>query len=167
MWAIIDQAPGYEVSPEGEVRCVVATVRKPVGAPVKSWLSAKGYPIVKLQTDDGAKNFLVHRLVATAFLGKAPTKDHEVAHNDGNRANPNVKNLRWATRKENISDRLIHGTQLRGERVWNSKLDAEKVANIRTAAHSCAYYAALYGVSPKYVSNVRAGTSWAYLRGEA
>ena len=44
----------------------------------------------------------VHRIVATGFLGEAPTKDHLVDHIDTNRANNSPENLRWVTKLENI-----------------------------------------------------------------
>jgi len=44
----------------------------------------------------------VHRIVATAFLGEAPTKNHVVDHIDTNRQNNRPSNLRWVTRLENI-----------------------------------------------------------------
>ena len=47
-------------------------------------------------------NEAVHRIVATAFLGEAPTKSHVVDHIDTNRQNNRPSNLRWLTRLENI-----------------------------------------------------------------
>lgn len=44
----------------------------------------------------------VHRIVATAFHGVAPTKDHVVDHIDTNRQNNRPENLRWVTRLENV-----------------------------------------------------------------
>jgi hypothetical protein len=44
----------------------------------------------------------IHRIVATAFLGPQPTKDHVVDHIDTNRRNNRPENLRWVTRLENI-----------------------------------------------------------------
>lgn len=44
----------------------------------------------------------VHRIVATAFHGPQPTKDHVVDHIDTNRRNNRPENLRWVTRLENI-----------------------------------------------------------------
>jgi hypothetical protein len=44
----------------------------------------------------------VHRIVATAFHGKALTKEHVVDHIDTNKQNNRPENLRWVTRLENI-----------------------------------------------------------------
>lgn len=44
----------------------------------------------------------VHQIVATAFHGSEPTKDHVVDHIDTNRRNNRPDNLRWITRLENI-----------------------------------------------------------------
>ena len=44
----------------------------------------------------------VHRIVATAFLGEAPSKIHVVDHIDINRQNNRPENLRWVIRLENI-----------------------------------------------------------------
>ena len=44
----------------------------------------------------------VHRIVATAFHGQAPSEQHVVDHIDTNRRNNRPENLRWLTRLENI-----------------------------------------------------------------
>lgn len=44
----------------------------------------------------------VHRIVATAFHGVAPTNAHVVDHIDTNKRNNRPENLRWVTRLENI-----------------------------------------------------------------
>ena len=44
----------------------------------------------------------VHRIVATAFHGPAPSEQHVVDHIDTNRSNNRPENLRWLTRLENI-----------------------------------------------------------------
>lgn len=43
----------------------------------------------------------IHRIVATAFHGEPPTKEHVVDHIDTNRQNNRPENLRWVTRFEN------------------------------------------------------------------
>src|SRR6187549_1823470 len=44
----------------------------------------------------------IHRIVATAFHGEPPTKEHVVDHIDTNKQNNRPDNLRWVTRFENI-----------------------------------------------------------------
>lgn len=44
----------------------------------------------------------VHRIVATAFHGLPPTKEHVVDHIDTNKRNNRPENLRWVTRLENV-----------------------------------------------------------------
>lgn len=44
----------------------------------------------------------IHRIVATAFHGEPPTKEHVVDHIDTNKQNNRPENLRWVTKFENI-----------------------------------------------------------------
>lgn len=44
----------------------------------------------------------IHRIVATAFHGEPPTKEHVADHIDTNRQNNRPANIRWVTRLENI-----------------------------------------------------------------
>ena len=48
------------------------------------------------------RNERVHRIVATAFIGSAPSPQHVVDHIDTNRSNNRPENLRWLTKLENI-----------------------------------------------------------------
>lgn len=91
----------YEVYSLGAVRNVQT------GRVLKPWLAGYGYWYVQL----GAKGIKtgIHRLVALTFLGPPPTALHEVAHNDGDRNNNAVANLRWVTHAENVADSFRHG----------------------------------------------------------
>lgn len=44
----------------------------------------------------------VHRIVASAFHGEPPTKEHVVDHIDTNKRNNRPENLRWVTKLENV-----------------------------------------------------------------
>lgn len=44
----------------------------------------------------------IHRIVASAFHGEPPTREHVVDHIDTNKQNNRAENLRWVTRLENI-----------------------------------------------------------------
>lgn len=49
----------------------------------------------------------VHRIVATAFYGDAPTAQHIVDHKDTNRQNNRPENLHWVTKLENALNNPI------------------------------------------------------------
>jgi len=57
----------------------------------------KGYLVVAIKR----KRFLVHRLIARAFLGVEP-KDHQVDHINGDKLNNTPSNLRYVTHSENL-----------------------------------------------------------------
>ena len=57
----------------------------------------------KLNSINGYKfiaSVRIHQIVATAFFGIAPTKEHVVDHIDTNRQNNRPENLRWVTKFE-------------------------------------------------------------------
>ena len=63
----------------------------------------KGYKLIDLSKKGKVKNFRVHRLVGKAFL-ENPDNKEMIDHIDNNPANNNVKNLRWATSKNNLAN---------------------------------------------------------------
>lgn len=75
-------------------------------------------------------NRLIHRLVLETFIGPCP-KGMEGCHNNGDRTDNILDNLRWDTKKNNQADRAKHGTACRGEDVGTSKLTDEQVFKIR------------------------------------
>jgi hypothetical protein len=93
---------------------------------------AKGYRNANLWERQKAKNFLVHRLVALAFISN-PENHKEVNHIDGNKENNHVSNLEWCTRTENIKHSYDTGLYIhpKGEKWWSSKLNEEDVKYIR------------------------------------
>jgi len=57
----------------------------------------RGYDYIRVATG----NYIVHRLVAKAFVPNPDNKPH-VNHKDGNKRNNCASNLEWVTPKENI-----------------------------------------------------------------
>ena len=73
----------------------------------------KGYLVISSEA--------VHRIVASAFLGDPPSKQHVVDHIDTNRQNNRPENLRWVTRLENIVLNDITRTKL--EKLCNRSIE--------------------------------------------
>lgn len=67
-----------------------------------------GYKKVMLSKDMKAKNKMVHRLVAEAFIPN-PENKKTVNHKDGNKENNDVSNLEWNTYSENLKHAYKHG----------------------------------------------------------
>jgi hypothetical protein len=57
---------------------------------------------VQLHKDGRPRNYLVHVLVASAFIGPKPDGDYEVNHKNGNKERNARENLEWATPSENL-----------------------------------------------------------------
>lgn len=75
----------------------------------------KGYPHLKLFRDKKRYPRSVHILVLQAFVGPCP-EGMECCHNDGNKTNNWITNLRWDTPKANQNDRKKHGTDMIGQK---------------------------------------------------
>lgn len=71
-------------------------------------LGATGYNLVGLYKDGKQKMFVVHRLVAQAFIDN-PLNLPVVNHKDGNKRNNTVENLEWCTQKENVAHAIAMG----------------------------------------------------------
>lgn len=114
----------YEVSDQGRVKSLARTVKHGNGGYkevpdriLKAHPDRKGYLGVSLHKGSKAsrKRFTVHSLVARAFIGPRP-EGLDVCHNDGDKQNNWVENLRYDTRKENILDAVRHGTHTMSSR---------------------------------------------------
>ena len=67
---------------------------------VKPHILKQGYLRVNTRNNGVQKKYLVHRLVAEAFLDNPYNKD-TVDHIDGNKLNNNLTNLQWMTNGDN------------------------------------------------------------------
>ncbi len=128
--------------------------------------SGRQYLGTGLRLNGKTVNKYVHTLVLEAFIGPRPSKKHEGAHGDGNRLNNTLENLRWATKRQNISDKIKHGRSNAGEKNWRSKLKEKDVLDIRKRRKMGVYLktlAAEYGIGLTYVCDVALGHTWKHL----
>ena len=166
-------APGYaglyEVSDRGRVRALVASKsrRRKV---MKVTRRPDGYSCVGLYLGTGrVRNWLVHRLVLTAFLGPAPGQDMQAAHLNGNRADNRLANLIWATVSENHSHKRSHGTNGNGETNAAAKLTEAQVMSIRSEFHpysrtnGSTALGRKYGITPGHVCAIVNRERWTHI----
>lgn len=165
--------PDYEVSECGDVRRATPARTRAAGHRLNGFIDADGYLRYRLIDPNGEKRTVIaQRLVAEAFIGPAPTDAHEVAHNNGSRIANHFSNLRWATRKENDSDTIIHGTARVGVGNGNAKLTDQDVRDIRRVYRQIknrerdekiSDLARSYGIHHATLINIATGKSWAHV----
>ena len=92
-----------------------------------------GYFMVGLTNKDKKrKHWKIHRLIAIHFIPN-PENKPEVDHEDNNKQNNSIKNLRWATRQENACNRTINSNKKQGKYVgitphgnkWEARVQIE------------------------------------------
>jgi UDP-N-acetylmuramyl tripeptide synthase len=165
-WRPVPGLNGYEVSSHGAVRSVdgwfdqrhgAGTVyrRFRKGRVLRSRIDKQGY------RSTGAGR--THALVMLAFYGEPP-EGMEIAHNDGNKANAYLSNLRYTTKSQNEADKLLHGTHNRGIRHGMAKLTEEDVLMIRTVVgQTHQVLADRYGVSEACIRSILTRKRWGWL----
>lgn len=132
-WRPISFTDDYAVSSLGRVKRLTGGRGVTAGRVLKPIMHCHGYHFVSLCSDGVVQRVMVHRLVCEAFHGLRPDR-HEVAHGNGVRSDNRADNLRWATRRENLLDKVRHGTQWRGESAPSAKLTERDVVAIRGRA---------------------------------
>jgi hypothetical protein len=128
--------PGYRVGNDGSV-WTCWSVGSSAPRLTDSWkrmklrIADKGRPQVGLTRDGRQTKHHVCCLVLTAFVGPRPPGMQACHFPDRNPENNNLNNLRWDTPKANQADRIVHGTDIRGEAQGLSKLTEATVRLLR------------------------------------
>lgn len=144
------------------------TLVGPQGRLLKPWADARGYLRVSIYRTDGTERLcqpFVHGIVCETFHGPRPD-GHQVAHEDGIRTNCAADNLSWKTSVENQADKLRHGTQPQGERVYCAKLTEQDVHAIRAASAAgvaLVELTARYPVKLSTISRVVLRKTWRHI----
>lgn len=179
-WRVCERFPSYEVSEYGDLRRRTAIKNRPLGFLVRGYISPAGYVTYSLTKLDGDKTVVAaHILVAEAFLPPRPTDKHEVAHRSGSKKSAYWRDLRWATKTENNSDKAVHGTWHSGHANGRAKLTDEQALHIRSRYQAIdrsvprnvygvvKQMAAEYGVCVATIHQIGTGRSWRHLPFEA
>ena len=128
-----------------------------------------GRDTVSLWKNSEGHTFLIHQLVARAFIGKCP-RGMEVSHKDGDLHHNHADNLLYETRAENNRRKIGHGTDNRGEKCYAHLLTSKDVMSIRLryaprgiGGDSGTKLAEEYGVHPNTIYAVANGHNWRHL----
>lgn len=104
-----------------------------------------------------------HRVVCELAHGKPSHPSMHAAHDCGNRICCNPAHIRWASPRDNSADKVLHGTQTRGESSPASKLTEQQVRFIRALlanGESLPAIAKRVGCSASNVWFIKVGKSW-------
>lgn len=120
---------------------------------------SKGYGSLKAR----GKSVGAHRYALQYHSGPPASDELQAAHNCGNSWCVNPTHLRWATAKENCSDRVTHGTLSRGEHRPGTKLRESDVVRIIESEDDARTLAHRHGVSVSSIRGIKKGRKWRHL----
>ena len=110
IWKAIPEWPLYSASTEGRIRRNLTGVNTKPNRIKKAQVNKKtGYCHIKLSRHNPEMKLMekrsmsVHRIVATTFI-ENPEAKKEVDHINNDKTDNRVENLRWCTRRENLSN---------------------------------------------------------------
>ncbi len=173
-WRPVEGWPGYEISSHGRLGSWLKLPNET--APPTSRRILKGG-----RDKDGYRKAVLCRkgepnrghpriaaLVCIAFHGPRPL-GMVVRHDNGRHDDDRASNLLWGTQKQNMADKLRHGTALNGERhPWATMSEATAravLADLRAEAGTVREVAERHGVSISAAYGIRSRTSWKHIGG--
>lgn len=160
----------YQVSNLGRIRSVKRKLcdgKTRRGAVVKGFPDRNGYYRIVLHKEAKMHRYMVHRLVASAFIDN-PHNYPMINHIDEDKSNNAVTNLEWCDCKYNIN----YGTRTKrasGENTKNSKLTTDNVKEIRniyipkSKEFGAMALANKYGVSQSAIVRAVSKRNWKYI----
>ena len=133
---------------------------------MKQSMDSNGYFQVCLSKGGRAKNYLVHRLVAKAFIKNSENKK-DINHINCVKTDNRVENLEWATRSENIRHALENNLvdSAKGSRHGMSILKEEDVIKIRSLGdkYTKKELAEMFGVGRRSINEILNKKSWKHI----
>lgn len=121
-----------------------------------------GYPVVQ----NNGKRVRAHRLMCMLAHGEPPAPRMDCAHSCGNKTCCNPRHLRWATRKENEADKVLHERDNQGKRNGQALLNEKQVLEICKKLDSGRERLDLaddYGVAEGTIICIDLGYNWNWL----
>lgn len=154
IWKAIKGYEGlYEISNYGKVRSTYGE-----GRIRKLSIHKDGYLQLNLIHKQNRKKFLVHRLVALAFIPN-PNGHLEVNHIDFDKKNNLVSNLEWCNRIENIRHYKASGKTPSRDNC-PKKINKEIAIDIFKSKEHRSLIAKKYNITTNMVRLIQVGKAW-------
>jgi len=173
IWKDIDGFSGYyQISNFGRVKSRDRFLirkdgkRLPISETIlKPMINRFGYYKVRLYGQSFTRTKYIHVLVAEAFLEKPKDGVYLVCHNDGDKLNNHVDNLRYGTKADNYKDMVKHGVAYLGEATKSNKLTETQIKEIRLNPNHLTQneLATLYNVSQQQISRIIRKENWKWM----
>lgn len=154
----------YEISIKG-VKSLVRPYRRKERM-LKLSISSHGYVCVGLCKNGKLKTKTLHRLLMTAFVPN-PLKLKYINHKDGNKANFDLDNLEWSTKRDDSLHAYRTGlnTPKKGSLNGMCKIPESKIIEISKSTQSDDALAMTYGVTARTVQYIKSGRTWSHITG--
>lgn len=127
------------------------------------WRDRKGYGLIEV----GGRKFRAHRIACVKAHGQPPTPKHQAAHScgKGHLGCINWRHLAWKSPAENAADKLVHGTDSRGEKAGTAKLTEADVLEIRRlrGVETQTALARMFGVDRSNIGLIQRRKNWGWL----
>lgn len=169
IWKSIKNYEGqYQVSNFGNIKSLLNNKHNKIEKIMKQYKTNCGYMQIMLCNNKEKHQFLVHRLVAQAFILNLKDKP-QVNHINGIKTDNRVENLEWVTHQENIihAYKVLNrkssfiGKVLYGNKNHNSKKiiqynnKGEEIERFKAISYACKKY----NISNASISNCLRGKS--------
>ena len=121
-----------------------------------------GYLIVVLYKNCKRNQFYVHRLILKTFVGNCP-QYMESCHNNNDKQDNRLENLRWDTKSNNYKDRIKNGTTNNDERNGYSKLNESQVKIIKELLkikYTEKNISQIFNVSRSCIAHIKQKRTW-------
>lgn len=148
----------YEVSNKGDIRSRKCGRCKQYATRIDT----AGYEAFSITIAKKSVNFLVHRVVAKAFIDN-PENKRTVNHKDGDKLNNDVSNLEWASYSENNQHAIDTNLRVSGEKHHKAKLTEDNVIEIRAlieAGFSLSDIARTFNVNKSLILKIKQREIW-------
>jgi hypothetical protein len=140
----IKDFPGYSVTDDGKV----ISYKYKTPRIMKTWYQKSGYENIKLCKNNQTYHFLIHRLVAEAFIPN-PNNFPEVNHINKNRQDNRVENLEWSDRVDNVYDSYSTMSPIRNFRecILMTEDESKIIKEFQSIAAAARYASENFGCS--------------------